>query len=56
MDVQALREVLPDPVGVDEIEARFGAVWISSTPTTNSSSPSPFGEPAVQVENQMPGE
>ncbi|MBX3196288.1 MAG: helicase [Microbacteriaceae bacterium] len=28
-NVDALRKVLPDPLGADEIEARMGAVWIS---------------------------
>ncbi|MFD1276357.1 hypothetical protein ACFQ51_45535 [Streptomyces kaempferi] len=39
VDVEALREVPPGPIGVGGIGASFGAVWISPTPATRSSLP-----------------
>lgn len=40
VDVEALREVPPGPIGVGGIAASFGAAWTSPTPPTRSYLPS----------------
>ncbi|MBU2698848.1 MULTISPECIES: methyltransferase domain-containing protein [Pimelobacter] len=55
VNVDALREVLPDPIGVDEIEARLGAVWISAE-LHQQFLAELLDDSTVRVENPLPGE
>ncbi len=55
VNVEALREVLPDPIGVEEIEARLGAVWISPQ-LHQQFLEEVLEDRSVRVENPMPGE
>lgn len=55
VNVEALREVLPDAIGIEEIEARMGAVWISAEVHQQFLSEI-LEDRTIQVENPMPGE
>ncbi len=53
-NVDALRAVIPDPIGIDQIEARLGSVWIS--PEIHRQFLSEIlQDRTVQVENPLPG-
>lgn len=54
-NVEALRAVLPAPIGIDEIEARLGAVWISPD-IHRQFLVEILNDETVRVENPMPGE
>lgn len=54
VNVDALREVMPEPVGVDEITARLGAVWISAEVHQRFLSEI-LKARDVKVENPLPG-
>ena len=54
VNVDALRAVLPDPIGVDEIEARLGSVWISSE-IHEQFLQEVLQDRSIRVENPMPG-
>lgn len=54
-NVDALRTVLPSSIGVDEIEARMGAVWISADEHRQFLQEL-LADQTVRVENPMPGE
>ena len=53
-NVDALKAVLPEPLGVDEIAARLGAVWISAA-THEEFLREILKAPDVKVENPLPG-
>ncbi|GAB3868506.1 hypothetical protein GCM10028801_44530 [Nocardioides maradonensis] len=55
VNVEALTTVLPDPIGVEEIEARLGAVWISAE-LHQQFLTELLEDRTVRVENPMPGE
>lgn len=53
-NVKALRNVLPTPIGVEAIEARLGAVWIS--PEIHQQFLTEIlGDRTITVENPLPG-
>lgn len=53
-NVEALQDVLPAPIGIDEIEAKLGAVWIS--PEIHQQFLRELLEdPTVKVANPVPG-
>jgi N12 class adenine-specific DNA methylase len=54
VNVDALREALPEPIGVDQIEARLGSVWISPE-IHQQFLQELLRDRAVRVENPMPG-
>lgn len=54
-NVEALRGVLPESIGIEEIEARMGAVWIS--PEVHQQFLTELlNDRTIKVENPMPGE
>ncbi len=53
-NVNALRAVLPEPIGPDEIEARLGSVWISAE-VHRAFLAEILDDPSVKVENPLPG-
>ncbi|MGC0371280.1 helicase [Microbacterium sp. SLBN-111] len=54
VNVDALRAVIPDPIGIDQIEARLGSVWIS--PEIHQQFLSEIlHDRTVRVENPLPG-
>lgn len=54
VNVDALRKVQPEPIGIDEIQARLGSVWIS--PQIHREFLSEIlHDPSVQVQNPLPG-
>lgn len=55
VNVAALTAVQPDPIGVEEIEARLGAVWVSAE-LHQQFLTELLEDRTVQVENPMPGE
>ena len=55
VNVEAPREVLSDPIGVDEIAARVGAVLDLVDVYPQQFLAELLDDPAVQVENPMPG-
>lgn len=54
VNVDALRAVIPDPIGIDQIEARLGSVWISPEIHRQFLSEM-LQDRTVQVENPLPG-
>jgi N12 class adenine-specific DNA methylase len=54
-NVEALRAVQPDPIGVDQIEARLGSVWISAD-IHQQFLRELLDDSSVPVENPLPGE
>lgn len=55
VNVEALRQVQPDPIGVDEIQARLGSVWISPE-IHRDFLRHILADPGVRVENPLPGQ
>lgn len=53
-NITALRDVLPDPIGMEEIEARLGAVWVDA-PTHQAFLREILRDNTVRVENPLPG-
>lgn len=53
-NVAALRAVLPDPIGIEEIEARLGSVWISPE-VHQEFLTTLLGDDSITVENPLPG-
>jgi N12 class adenine-specific DNA methylase len=54
VNVSALREVIPEPIGIDQIEARLGSVWISPE-IHEQFLRELLKDRTVRVENPMPG-
>lgn len=54
VNVDALRAVIPDPIGIDQIEARLGSVWISPE-IHRDFLRDILRDNTVQVENPLPG-
>ncbi|GAB3398012.1 hypothetical protein GCM10027568_34470 [Humibacter soli] len=54
VNVEALRAVLPDPIGIEDIEARLGAVWISPD-IHRQFLAELLSDQSVRVENPLPG-
>jgi N12 class adenine-specific DNA methylase len=54
VNVTALREVMPEPIGMEEIEPRLGAVWIDA-PTHQAFLRDILQDNSVTVENPLPG-
>lgn len=55
INVERLQAIIPDPIGIDEIEARMGSVWIS--PEIHQQFLSQIlRDRSVQVANPLPGE
>lgn len=54
VNVEALRQVQPEPVGVEEIQARLGSVWISPS-IHRQFLTEILRHPSIQVENPLPG-
>jgi N12 class adenine-specific DNA methylase len=55
VNVNALRAIVPDPIGIEEIEARLGAVWID-TDTHQQFLAETLNDRTVRVENPIPGQ
>lgn len=53
-NVDALQKVIPDPIGIDQIEARLGSVWISPE-VHRDFLRDILQDRSVQVENPLPG-
>ncbi|HQZ35697.1 MAG TPA: hypothetical protein PK020_14835, partial [Ilumatobacteraceae bacterium] len=54
VNVAALQDVIPDPIGIDQIEARLGSVWISPE-VHREFLRDILQDRSVQVENPLPG-
>ncbi len=54
VNVAALTAVVPDPIGIDQIEARLGSVWISPD-IHRAFLRDVLNDSTVQVENPLPG-
>lgn len=54
VNVDALRAVLPEPIGMEEIEARLGAVWVDAA-THQAFLREILHDNSVTVENPLPG-
>lgn len=54
-NVDALRSIVPDPIGIEEIEARLGAVWIDAD-THQQFLAEILNDRTVRVENPIPGQ
>jgi N12 class adenine-specific DNA methylase/SAM-dependent methyltransferase len=54
VNVTALREVLPPPLGIEDITARLGAVWISEQVHQDFLA-ALLRSPDIRVENPLPG-
>jgi len=54
VNVDALRAVIPDPIGIDQIEARLGSVWISPE-IHRDFLRDILQDRNVEVENPLPG-
>ena len=55
VNVDALRAIVPDPIGIEEIEARMGAVWINPE-THRQFLAEILNDRSVRVENPIPGQ
>ena len=55
VNVDALRVIVPDPIGIEEIEARMGAVWISPDAHRQFLAEI-LNDRSVRVENPIPGQ
>lgn len=54
VNADALRAAIPDPIGIDQIEARLGSVWISPAVHQQFLSET-LKDRTVRVENPLPG-
>ena len=55
VNVDALRAIVPDPIGIEEIEARMGAVWIGPE-THRQFLAEILNDRSVRVEDPIPGQ
>ncbi|GAA1821751.1 SNF2-related protein [Agromyces neolithicus] len=54
VNVEALQAVIPDPIGIEQIEARLGSVWISPE-IHEQFLRELLNDRSIRVENPMPG-
>lgn len=55
VNVDQLRAIIPDPIGIDEIEARMGSVWISAQMHRQFLAET-LRDRSIEVDNPLPGE